>query len=122
MSTVNVIRLKTGEDLIAFVESSDMNSGYITIKDPFHIFMPQPGRIAILPFIPFCDIGDGLKLDASDIMWKCQAEKEVEAQYRSTISQQRNEAAGLVVPPKGLVVPGGVSNAAGKASSLKLST
>ena len=105
---VQVIRLKTGEDLIVDVVNKDINTGSITVKDPFIIFMPQPGRIGILPFLAYCNLSAGLTIQADDIMWQCKAEKEVEDQYRTTIT--------------GIVVPSTVSGAAGKAGGLKFTT
>ena len=105
---VQVIRLKTGEDLIINLVSKDINTGKIKVKDPFVMFMPSPGKLAMLPFLAYCNLDNGLEIQAEDVMWQLVPEKEVADQYTSMIT--------------GIVTPSTMASASGKGGGLRLST
>jgi hypothetical protein len=105
---VQVIRLKTGEDLIIDLVSKDINTGKIKVKDPFVMFMPSPGKLAMLPFLAYCNLDNGLEIQAEDVMWQLVPEKEVADQYTSMIT--------------GIVTPSTMTSASGRSNSLRIST
>ena len=66
MKTIKLIRLTSGEEIIA--EQEDVpNSTNILIKDAIVLIPAGEGKIGIMPFMPYTKANKGLELRGQDI-------------------------------------------------------
>jgi hypothetical protein len=104
MSNVKIVRVLSGEEIIGNVETLDGASGAIKIKNAT-ILIPTPeGKLMFAKWMPYADTTDGIVLEAKNIMFVLNAQKELEDHFTSVVVN------GLVVPGKKVVEPISGSN------------
>ena len=103
MSEVKILRLTSGEELIGKVEKTDDDS-YI-IKKPAIILPVGEGRVGLAPYLPYCEVDDGLEVSSRFVMFDVEPVVEFKNQYNSALGS-------------GVVIPEGPSGV----PSLKLTT
>jgi hypothetical protein len=102
--TVKIIRLLSGEEIICnFFKNDD---GTVLLKNP-SILIPSPeGKLLLAKWIPYAKTDDGIVMDAKNIIFSLDAQKELEDHFTNVVVNN------LVVPGKKIVDP--------SASGLKL--
>lgn len=100
MSNVKIVRLLSGEEIIGNIENLDHTSaGSIKIKNPT-ILIPTPeGKLMFAKWMPYADTSNGIVLEAKNIMFVVNAQKELEEHFTTVVVN------GLVVPGKKVVEP-----------------
>jgi len=107
MSDVKLVRLTTGEELLAKTEQID-NVSYI-LKKPAILIPAGKDQLAFGQWLPYADIEEGIEISSQFVVFVTDPVDELLNQYNSMFGS------GIVVPPRG---PGG--NITG--ASLKLNT
>ena len=94
MSEVKIVRLTTGEELVAKVtETKDS----VTLKKPAILIPAGKDQLAFGQWLPYGDISDGITIDKQDVIFIVDPIAELANQYSSSFGS------GLVVPEKGPV-------------------
>ena len=89
MSEVKILRLTSGEELIGKVEKTDDDS-YI-IKKPAIILPVGEGRVGLAPYLPYCEVDDGLEVSSRFVMFDVEPVVEFKNQYNSAFwKRQKN--------------------------------
>jgi len=104
MNDIKLIRLTSGEELIAKVEQID-DISYI-IKKPAILIPAGKDQLAFGQWLPYANVDDGIEILSQFVMFVVDPMEELINQYNSSFGS------GIVVPEKGKVT----------GPSLKLST
>ena len=103
MSEVKIVRLTSGEEIIANIID---NGDTITIKDG-SVLIPSPeGKLLLARWLPYAKTDEGVTLEKRHLVFTIDAQKELADHYTNVVVN------GLVIPPKKIVDP--------SASGLKL--
>jgi hypothetical protein len=105
MSKVKIVRLTSGEELIAKVESEDKLK--CTLKKPAILIPAGKDQLAFGQWLPYADISNGIEISKDYIVFTVDPMDALVDQYEESFGS------GLVVPSAGKVVSG---------ASLKLTT
>jgi hypothetical protein len=108
MSKIKLVRLQTGEEIIAKTEKTE--TGYI-LKNSAIVLPAGQGKLGLAPYLPYCDIENGFELKEQHIMFVVDPITEFANEYST------NFGSGLVVPSAGDVIGAPVG-----APPLKLTT
>ena len=112
MSEIQIVRLQTGEEIIAKVEVSD--DSYF-LKNPAIILPAGQGKVGLAPYLPYCEISeDGLEIDKKFVMFVSTPVSEFMNQYSTAFGS------GLLVPDNTLA--GAAPVPAGAASTSEIPT
>ena len=98
MSEVKIVRLTSGEELIAKVEQVD-DISYI-LKKPVILIPAGKDQLAFGQWLPYADIADGIEILSTYVVFVVSPIDEMKDQYNEAFGS------GLVVPPKAGVVSG----------------
>jgi hypothetical protein len=105
MSEIKIVRLQTGEEIIAKCKE---NKDSVVLKKMAIIIPAGQGRIGLSPFLPYCDIPDeGMTFNKKHVMFIVDPVSEFINEYNTAFGS------GLVVPDSGVV---------GAVPNLKLTT
>jgi len=91
---IKLLRLTSGEEIIAEVDTSDGNQ--VEIKDAIIMIPAGKGKIGFMPFIPYTKAKDGLTIRSKDIMFMVDP-------IESLIDQFKSARSGITMPPKGVI-------------------
>ena len=83
---IKLIRLVSGEEIIAEVKHEKSNSDEIHIADAIVLIPAGEGKIGIMPFMPYTKAKDGLELRTQDIMFMVDPVDELKTQFTSARS------------------------------------
>ena len=108
MAEVKLVRLQTGEELIAKTEKTD---GKYTLKNVAIVLPAGQGKIGLAPYMPYCEIEKGFEVKEQHVMFVVDPVTEFANEYST------NFGSGLVVPTSGELVGAPVG-----APDLKLTT
>ena len=98
MSKVKVLKMVTGEDLIA--ECKDSDNGNLILKNPCIMVPAKDGGIGIAPWAFMSkDAETGLEIDKDKVVFMSQPVDEFEEQYNKVFSP-------VVAPSSKIVTPG----------------
>ena len=98
MSEIKIVRLTSGEELIAKVEQVD-DTSYI-LKKPAILIPAGKDQLAFGQWLPYADIADGIEILSTYVVFVVDPMSEMKAQYNETFGS------GLITPSKGKVVSG----------------
>ena len=98
MSEVKIVRLTSGEELIAKVEQVD-DISYI-LKKPAILIPTGKDQLAFGQWLPYADIKDGVEILSTYVVFVVDPMEEMTAQYEEAFGS------GLVTPTKGGIVSG----------------
>ena len=98
MSKVKIVRLTSGEELIAKVEEVD-DISYI-LKKPAILIPAGKDQLAFGQWLPYADIKDGIEILSQYVVFVVNPMKEMVEQYEEAFGS------GLVVPKKSGVIAG----------------
>ena len=105
MTEVKIVRLISGEEIIANVTQTETE---IALKDA-SVLIPSPeGKLLLAKWLPYANTDNGITLEKKHIVFAIDPQKELSEHFTNVVVNN------LVVPGKKLVTPG--SN-----SGLKLS-
>jgi len=96
MKDIKLIRLTSGEELIAEIDSSGKESE-ITIKDAIIMIPAGEGKIGFMPFMPYTKAEKGLVLKRENVMFMVDPVEELMDQFKQARS-------GIVTPPQGVII------------------
>ena len=94
MAEVKLVRLQTGEELIAKTEKT--KTGYI-LKNAAIVLPAGQGKLGLAPYLPYCDIEDGFELKEQHIMFVVDPITEFANEYNMSFGS------GLVVPDSSVI-------------------
>ncbi len=83
---IKLIRLVSGEEIIAEIKHEESNPDGIMIKDAIVLIPAGEGKIGIMPFMPYTKAKDGLELRTQDIMFMVDPVDELKTQFKSARS------------------------------------
>jgi hypothetical protein len=98
MSEVKIVRLTSGEELIANVEQVD-DISYI-LKKPAILIPTGKDQLAFGQWLPYANIQDGIEILSTYVVFVVDPMEEMAAQYEEAFGS------GLVTPNKGGIVSG----------------
>ena len=98
MSEVKIVRLTSGEELIAKVEQID-DISYI-LKKPAILIPAGKDQLAFGQWLPYADIKDGIEILSTYVVFVVDPMNELEAQYEEAFGS------GLIVPKKSGLISG----------------
>ena len=91
---IKLVRLTSGEELIANVDDSDTNKPIL--KDAIIMIPAGEGKIGFMPWLPYTKANDGLPIKHEDIMFIVEPLEELKKQFIQARS-------GIVTPPAGVI-------------------
>tara|TARA_Y100000004_G_scaffold183782_1_gene232009 strand:- start:231 stop:542 length:312 start_codon:yes stop_codon:yes gene_type:complete len=94
MSEIKIVRLTTGEELVAKVTD---NGDDITLKNPTILIPAGKDQLAFGQWLPYAEISDGITINKKYIVFITDPVAELMNQYNSSFGS------GIVVPEKGPV-------------------
>ena len=92
MSKVEIVRLSTGEEIVAKVTE---NEDSYTLKNPAILIPAGRDQLAFGQWLPYADIEDGIEINKKYIVFVVEPMTELANQYSSSFGS------GIVVPEKG---------------------
>lgn len=96
MAQVKIIRLNSGEEIIANVTETETD---ITLKNA-SVLIPSPeGKLLLAKWLPYADIENGITLEKKHIVFIVSPQKELENHFVNVVVNN------LVVPGKKIVDP-----------------
>jgi len=99
MSEVKIVRLTTGEELIAKVKETDDS---VTVRKPAILIPTGKDQLAFGQWLPYSNIPDGLTISKQYVIFIVEPIKELANQYSEMFGS------GIVVPDKGPISGAGL--------------
>jgi hypothetical protein len=97
MSEVKIVRLTSGEELIAKVEETDTN---VTLKKPAILIPAGKDQLAFGQWLPYANIKNGIEISKDYVVFVIDPMNELVAQYEESFGS------GLVVPKSKDIISG----------------
>ena len=97
MKNVQLLRLKSGEELLSDVDLNGIDTETVILKDTLCLIPAGEGKIGFMPFMPYTKAKDGLELDMKHIMFMVEPNDML-------LEQHRNATSELAVPPEKKIV------------------
>ena len=97
MSKVKIVRLTSGEELIAKTEETDT---HVTLKKPAILIPAGKDQLAFGQWLPYADIKDGIEIPKEYVVFIVEPMDEMAQQYDQAFGS------GLVVPKGKIETPG----------------
>ena len=97
MSKIKIVRLTSGEELIAKAEETDT---HVTLKKPAILIPAGKDQLAFGQWLPYANITDGVEISLNYVVFIVDPMDELAAQYEESFGS------GLVVPKAGNVISG----------------
>ena len=97
MKKIQIVRLTSGEELIAKTEETKTT---ITLKKPAILIPAGKDQLAFGQWLPYADIKDGIEISKDYVVFVVDPMDEMVSQYEQAFGS------GLVVPKAGKVVSG----------------
>jgi hypothetical protein len=97
MSKIQIVRLTSGEELIAKVKETDT---HITLKKPAILIPAGKDQLAFGQWLPYADIKDGIEISKEYVIFVVTPMNEMEQQYEQAFGS------GLIVPKNDIATPG----------------
>ena len=97
MSEVKIVRLTSGEELIAKVEETDTN---VTLKKPAILIPAGKDQLAFGQWLPYANIKNGIEISKDYVVFVVAPMDEMAQQYDQAFGS------GLIVPKNDIATPG----------------
>jgi len=97
MSKIQIVRLTSGEELIAKTEETKTT---ITLKKPAILIPAGKDQLAFGQWLPYADIKDGIEISKEYVIFVVTPMNEMEQQYEQAFGS------GLIVPKNDIATPG----------------
>jgi hypothetical protein len=69
MKNIQLVRLTSGEEIIADVNLNGIDTDTIILKDAIVLIPAGEGKIGFMPFMPYTKASDGLEVDMKFVMF-----------------------------------------------------
>lgn len=88
MSDIKIVRLSTGEELIATVEpiKTETSAG-LKLKDVAILIPTQQNSLGLAPFMAYSDAANGMSVDHSFVMFTVDPAPDLKQQYQNMFSK-----------------------------------
>ena len=93
---IQLIRLSSGEELIADVDLNSAPADTVIVKDAIVLIPAGEGKIGFMPFMPYTKAKDGVEIDTKWIMFMVDPIQEMVEQHRNATSQ-------IAIPDKKII-------------------
>ena len=97
MSKVKIVRLTSGEELIARVEKTET---HVKMKKPAIIIPAGKEQIGLMGWLPYTKAEDGIEIELTSVLFVVEPVEEMVNQYEQSFGS------GLVVPSSTIQTPG----------------
>jgi len=97
MSKIQIVRLTSGEEIIAKTEETKTT---ITLKKPAILIPAGKDQLAFGQWLPYADIKDGIEISKEYVIFVVTPMNEMEQQYEQAFGS------GLIVPKNDIATPG----------------
>jgi len=96
MKNIQLIRLTSGEEIIADVDLNGIDTDTVILKDAIVLIPAGEGKIGFMPFMPYTKAKDGLEVDMKFIMFMVDPVDSMVEQHRAATSEIEIAPAGIV--------------------------
>ena len=100
MNEVKIIRLTSGEELIAKMNITGVGGTHVTLNKPAILIPTGKDQLAFGQWLPYANIKDGIEIAMEYIVFMVDPMDEMTAQYEEAFGS------GLIVPKKSGVISG----------------
>ena len=101
MKNIQLLRLTSGEELIADVDLNGIDTDTVIIKGGIVLIPAGEGKIGFMPFMPYTKASnDGLELDMKHIMFMVEPLDDLKEQWENA-----NSPIDLIGTNKGIIAP-----------------
>lgn len=99
MSKVKIIRLMSGEEIIANITEKSLNDKVVAyqLKDPAVLIPTPEGKLMFAKWLPYADIKEGITIEERFVVFSVVPQKDLEDHFISVV------VGGLFVPPKKVI-------------------
>lgn len=80
---VKVLKLVTGEEILAFTKIDQLR---VRIKHPYSLVVTKEGQIAVIPFMLYAEIEEGVDIGKNHIIMIVDAKPDLVANYKASMS------------------------------------
>lgn len=99
MKNIQLVRLTSGEEIIANVDLNGIDTDTIILKDSIVLIPAGEGKIGFMPFMPYTEAKDGLEIDLKFVMFMVEPNKQLVEQHRAATSEIQ-----IATPNAGIIV------------------
>jgi hypothetical protein len=96
MKYIQLLRLTSGEEIIADVDLNGIDTDTIILKDAIVLIPAGEGKIGFMPFMPYTKAKEGLEIDQKFVMFMVEPVKDLVEQHRSATSEIEIAPAGII--------------------------
>jgi len=96
MKNMKLVRLVSGEEIVAEVKLGDLSDNTYTLIDPIILIPAGEGKIGFMPFMPYTKAKDGIEIDGNHIMFMVDPVDDL-------VDNHRQFTTGISVPEKRIV-------------------
>lgn len=100
MSEIKIVRLTSGEELIAKVDITDEGGTHVTLGKPAILIPTGKDQLAFGQWLLYADISNGIEISKDYVVFMVDPMEEMISQYEQSFGS------GLIVPKAGKVVSG----------------
>jgi len=112
MNEVKIVRFQSGEEIICKLTQEDDT---YTLKHPAIIIPAGEGRVALAPYLPYCELdNNSIEISSRFVMFVVDPVVEFKNQYNTAFGS------GIVIPEPGSMAMAAAPMGANDAPSLKL--
>ena len=84
---IQLLRLSSGEELIADVDLNGIDTDTVIVKDAIVLIPAGEGKIGFMPFMPYTKAKDGVNIRKQDIMFEVDPIEDLVEQHRNATSE-----------------------------------
>ena len=84
---IQLVRLSSGEELIADVDLNGIDTDTVIVKDAIVLIPAGEGKIGFMPFMPYTKAKDGVEIDMKWIMFMVDPIEDLVEQHRNATSE-----------------------------------
>ena len=95
MKNVQLLRLVSGEEILADVDLNGIDTDTVVLKDALCLIPAGEGKLGFMPWMPYTKAKDGVEIPKKHVMFVVEPIDDLKDQHRQATS-------GLVVPNQGL--------------------
>ena len=87
MKNIQLLRLSSGEEIIADVDLNGIDTDTVILKDAICLIPAGEGKIGFMPFMPYTKASEGLEIDMKWIMFMVDPVDQMVEQHRNATSE-----------------------------------
>ena len=87
MKNIQLLRLSSGEEIIADVDLNGIDTDTVILKDAICLIPAGEGKIGFMPFMPYTKASEGLEIDMKWIMFMVDPIDQMVEQHRNATSE-----------------------------------